>query len=173
MLIETPRLVLRRFREEDAAPFAAYRSDRDVARYQTWVAPVSLADATHAVLTYAGEEPDQPGWCQYAMELKADPQLIGDIGVNLHANRMQAEIGFTVATGFQKRGLGTEAVSALLGNLFERRGLHRVSAQCDARNIPCVQLLRRVGFQLEGRRPQFTWQKDEWIDILLFGILAD
>jgi aminoglycoside 6'-N-acetyltransferase len=144
-----------------------------VARYQTWEAPVSLTVATRAVSGFAGEDPDQPGWFQHAMELKAGPQLIGDIGVNLHANRMQAEIGFTVALGFQRRGLGSEGVSAMLRDLFERRGLHRVSAQCDARNIRCVRLLERVGFQLEGRRPQFTWQKDEWIDVLLFGILAD
>jgi RimJ/RimL family protein N-acetyltransferase len=173
VLVETPRLVLRRFREADAALFAAYRSDPAVARYQTWEAPVSLALATRDVVGFAGEDPDEPGWFQYAIELKAGPRLIGDIAVNLHANRMQAEIGFTVAAGFQRRGLGSEAVSALLTDLLERRGLHRVSAQCDVRNTRCVRLLRRVGFQPEGRRPQFTWQKDQWIDILLFGILAD
>jgi aminoglycoside 6'-N-acetyltransferase len=168
----TARLILRRFRGEDAALFAAYRSDPAVARYQTWEAPVALSVATRAVLGFAAEDADQPGWSQYAIELKSCSHLIGDIGVNLDADRMQAEIGFTLAARFQGRGLGGEAVSAMLRHLFERRGLRRVSAQCDARNIRCVRLLQRVGFQFDGRRPQLTWQKGEWIDILLFGVSA-
>jgi len=39
---ETDRLVIRRFRPEDAPAFAAYRSDPDVARYQSWTPPLSL-----------------------------------------------------------------------------------------------------------------------------------
>ena len=40
--IETERLVLRRFGRDDVEPFAAYRGDPDVARYQSW------QDYTHA-----------------------------------------------------------------------------------------------------------------------------
>jgi RimJ/RimL family protein N-acetyltransferase len=39
----TERLVIRRFRAEDAATLAAYRSDPAVARYQSWDIPFSLA----------------------------------------------------------------------------------------------------------------------------------
>ena len=39
--IETPRLVLRTFAPQDATALAAYRSDPDVARYQSWAAPYS------------------------------------------------------------------------------------------------------------------------------------
>ena len=34
--LETPRLILRRFRESDLVSFMAYRNDREVARYQSW-----------------------------------------------------------------------------------------------------------------------------------------
>src|SRR5262249_3471963 len=39
------RLILRRFRAPDAAAFAAYRDDPAVARYQSWDAPYTLAEA--------------------------------------------------------------------------------------------------------------------------------
>ena len=42
VLLETSRLVLRRFAPGDEAAFAAYRSDPEVARYQSWEAPFSL-----------------------------------------------------------------------------------------------------------------------------------
>src|ERR687893_1599851 len=39
------RLVIRRFRAEDAASLAAYRSDPATARYQSWDVPFSHAHA--------------------------------------------------------------------------------------------------------------------------------
>lgn len=172
MLLETPRLILRRFRDEDAAVLAAYRSDPLVARYQSWTTPVPLDSALRLVRSFAGGSPDRPGWFQYAVELKAGGCLVGDIGVHLHENLRQAELGFTFATERQGHGYATEAVRATLADLFERRGMHRVSAECDARNLRSAALLRRVGFTQEGRCRQATWIKGEWTDDLLFGLLA-
>jgi aminoglycoside 6'-N-acetyltransferase len=57
MVIPTERLVLRRFRAEDAAAFAAYRSVPEIARFQSWDAPVSLEDAAASVQAYASGDP--------------------------------------------------------------------------------------------------------------------
>ena len=174
MLIETPRLALRRFRPEDAPALALYRSDPAVARYQGWTAPVALESAVSLVEDFAAGDPGRPGWFQYAIVPKADRRLLlGDVGVYLHENRMQAELGFTLAPEHQGCGYATEAVRAVLHHLFDVCGLRRVSAECDARNLRSAQLLERVGFQLEGRRPAFTWIKGEWTDDLLFGLLAE
>ncbi len=172
MLLETPRLVLRRFRPEDAAALAAYRSDSLVARYQGWTAPVPLVSAVRLVGEFADGSPDEPGWFQYAVELRADGSLVGDVGVDLHENLRQAELGFTLATERQGQGYATEAVRAVLVDLFERRGLHRVSAECDARNLGSAKLLQSLGFAPEGHRRAASWLKGEWTDDLLFGLLA-
>jgi RimJ/RimL family protein N-acetyltransferase len=172
MLLETSRLRLRRFRPADAVPLAAYRSDPAIARYQSWTPPVPVSAATSLVRQYAAGSPDRPGWFQYALEVKADGALAGDVGVNLHENLLQADLGFTLALAHQGQGYATEAVRAVLADLFGRRGLHRVSAECDARNHRSAQLLERLGFQREGLRPQCTWLKGEWTDDLLWGLLA-
>ncbi|MEV6785490.1 GNAT family protein [Streptomyces sp. NPDC051098] len=121
---------------------------------------------------FANGDPAEPGWFQYAGELKADGALVGDVGVLLHDNRMQAELGYTLAAERQGRGYATEALRAVLDDLFTQ-GLRRVSAECDARNTPSARLLERLGFQLEGRRPEYTWIKGEWTDDLLFGLPAE
>ena len=157
MLLESARLILRRFRPADAAALSAYHSDPSVAQYQTWTPPVPLDAATRLAAEFAAGDPRQPGWFQYAIEHRAERRLIGDIGVNLHDNRMQAD--------------ASEAVRTMLGDLFGR-GLHRVSAECDARNERSARLLERVGFKREGYRPQYTWLKGEWTDDILFGLLA-
>jgi aminoglycoside 6'-N-acetyltransferase len=170
MLLATTRLTLRRFRPTDASAFQRYRSDPDVARYQSWTAPVPPTEAVRLVEKFATGDPAEPGWFQYAIDL--DGALIGDVGVGLHDNLMQAEIGFTLAPDHQGHGYATEAVSAVLDSLFAR-GLRRVSAECDARNRRSRRLLQRVGFRIEGYRPANTWIKGEWTDDLLFGLLAD
>jgi aminoglycoside 6'-N-acetyltransferase len=84
---------------------------------------------------------------------------------------MQAEIGFTLAPEYQGKGYATEAVRGLLNHLFVERNLHRVSAECDARNAASAGLLKRLGFRDEGLRLQNTWFKGEWTDDLFFGLL--
>ncbi|WP_020390021.1 GNAT family N-acetyltransferase [Kribbella catacumbae] len=168
-MITTARLELRHFRPEDAESFAAYRSVPEVARFQSWDAPFSLDDARTTVAGFAAGDPLQPGWFQYAIAL--DGQLIGDIGLNTFDNLRQADLGFTLAPAYQGKGYATEAVGALLEHLFTERDLHRVSAECDARNVSSARLLERVGFQQEGFRPEYSWFKNEWTDDLLFGLL--
>jgi aminoglycoside 6'-N-acetyltransferase len=120
----------------------------------------------------AGGDPQTAGWSQLAIVLLGDGTLIGDIGVNLHENLLQAEIGFTLSADRQRLGFGREAVTRLLDHLFTDRGLHKVSAECDARNEASARLLERVGFAREGLRRKHTWIKGEWTDDLEFGLLA-
>lgn len=170
MRLETGRLVLRRFRASDAEALAAYRSDPEVARYQGWDPPVPLERAVAFVQEVAELDPTAPGWFQYAVDLRGE--LIGDVGVNLHENLEQADIGYTLARAHQGRGYATEAVGRVLEHLFAERGLHRVAAECDARNERSAMLLRRLGFRQEGHRVAGTLHKGEWTDDLLFGLLA-
>ncbi|NEA37329.1 GNAT family protein [Streptomyces sp. SID13031] len=168
-MITTERLEIRRFRPEDAEAFAAYRSIPEVARYQSWDVPVTLDSARTSVARFAAGDPLQAGWFQYAIAL--DGLLIGDVALNTFDNLMQADLGFTLAPAYQGKGYATEAVGALLEHVFTERDLHRVSAECDARNTSSAQLLERLGFQQEGFRPLNTWFKNEWTDDLLFGLL--
>ncbi|MGW6282760.1 GNAT family N-acetyltransferase [Kribbella sp. NPDC055071] len=169
MFVRTERLTLRHFTRDDAEAFAAYRSDPEVARYQGWDAPVPLADAISTVERFGQDDPAAPGWFQYAVDL--DGLLIGDLGLKLHENLMQAELGFTFARASQGQGYATEAVRGLLEHLFVERKLHRVSAEADLRNTASSRLLERVGFKQEGLRLSNTWFKGEWTDDVLFGLL--
>ena len=152
MLLSTERLVLRRFRPDDVAAFASYRSDPEIARFQSWEVPVSLVAAAALVDEFVAADPPSPGWFQYAVELRSERLLIGDVGVNVHDNRTQAEIGFTVAAAYQGRGYAIEAVRRVLDHHFADKGLCRVSAECDARNLRSARLLERAGFRREGCR---------------------
>jgi aminoglycoside 6'-N-acetyltransferase len=87
-----------------------------VARYQGWEAPVPEESTRQLVAGFAVAEEDAPGWFQYAVELGGG--LIGDVGVSLDDNRMQAELGFTIASVHQGKGYATEAVRCVLDRVF-------------------------------------------------------
>ena len=171
--LRSRRLLLRRFDSADAGPLADYRSDPAVARYQSWETPVTPEVAAALVREFASGVPGRPGWFQYAIVDTARGCMMGDLGVRLHDNLRQAEIGCTIATAYQGRGYASEAAGLVLDDLFIRARLHRVSAECDARNSASAALLHRLGFTREGCRRAHTWIKGEWTDDVLFGLLAE
>jgi len=77
--LETPRLILRPFQESDLEAFAAYRSDPQVARFQSWQAPYTLEQAAAFIRDMQTIQPGTPGeWYQLALERNSTPGLIGD-----------------------------------------------------------------------------------------------
>jgi RimJ/RimL family protein N-acetyltransferase len=172
-LLETSRLLLRPFRDGDAAAFAAYRSDPLVARYQGWDAPYPLEQATAFVASMTQVEPGRPGaWFQAAIERRADGAMLGDCAFQVLADEpRQAQIGCTLAREHQGQGVAAEAVSRLVEYLFADLGLHRVIGVCDLENQASRRLLERLGFQLEGVFRENVWFKGAWGSECLYATL--
>ena len=73
LILETPRLLLRPFRDSDLAPFVAYRSDPTVAKYQSWDAPYTPAQAKEFIEELQQVRPATPGeWYQIAIEAESN-----------------------------------------------------------------------------------------------------
>jgi aminoglycoside 6'-N-acetyltransferase len=174
LVIDTPRLWLRTMVSTDIPGLMAYRSDPEVARYQSWTAPYTQAQA-QAVLdeVLTGTVGMRNRWYQMAIERREDGCLIGDIGFILFSEEAhQAEIGFSLAPQYQRQGYATEAVRGMLHYLFMERGLHRVRGHCVGRNVRSARLLERVGMRCEGHFRNSIWFKGEWSDELWYAMLA-
>lgn len=153
-MIETARLVLRRFRPDDATAFAAYRSEPAIARYQSWDETYSVADAERMIASLADEHPGQPGewWYQFAVADRTADLLLGDCGLRVDAREpTRAEIGYTLAPAHHGNGYATEAVAALVGYAFGTLGVERIQATADERNAPSIRVVERLGFEAVAR----------------------
>ena len=172
--LETARLILRSFQEQDIEPFRLYRSDPEVARYQGWEMPFSLEQATRFVTDMNSRTPGEPGqWYQIALELKTTGEMIGDCAfLRLLEDDSQAEIAFTLARQFQGQGYAAEAVSRLIGYLFCDLKLHRIRANCDPDNAASSRLLQRIGMRHEGRFVESLWFKGCWASEDWYAILS-
>jgi aminoglycoside 6'-N-acetyltransferase len=171
-LLETPRLRLRRLDSGDLEAMLAYRNDPEVARYQSFSAR-SRAEIAAMIRGQADLQPGAPGTdFQFAVGLKADDILIGDVYFGVESTGRQAEIGYTLAAEFQGHGYASEAVRGVLGFAFERVGLHRITAGADPRNLPSIRLLERLAFRREGYSPESYWDGDVWTDDVRYAMLA-
>lgn len=166
--------MIRRFRGEDAATLATYRSDPATARYQSWETPFSQAQARSFIASLDAANPDSPGeWFQFAVIEAMTGVHIGDVaaGVNADDPRL-ATIGVTMAPSAQGRGYAGEALAWLLDYLFLERQKHRVTADCDARNTRVVALLHHLGLRREAHHLHSAWWKGEWVDEYVYAVLA-
>ncbi len=170
--LRTARLLVRRMVPADAPSLAAYRSDPEVARYEGWHAPYPRASAEAFVQEMAVARAVPGSWVQLAVVVRATGEHVGDLGVQLTDEGRQARVGITLAAAAQHHGYASEALGALLDHLLGAAGLHRVVAECDARNRSSAALLERVGMRLEAHHRSASWWKDEWTDELVFAVLA-
>lgn len=148
------RVVLRRLAASDLERFQAYRADAEVGRYQGWQPMTEEAAALFLGGMHTAPFPVAGEWFQLGIAESDTGVLIGDIGVCVRTDpEPHAEIGFTLAAAAQGNGLATEAVRALTRLLFETTAVRRVIAITDARNLPAIRLLERIGMRLEATEP--------------------
>ncbi|MGC2304945.1 GNAT family N-acetyltransferase [Candidatus Binatus sp.] len=172
--LDTPRLILRRFRETDLASFMAYRNDREVARYQSWES-ITRAEATKFIAQQSRHRPGIPGkWFQFAAEVKAGGALAGDCALLvIRTTPRIGEIGYTFAPAYQHTGLATEAARAVIDFAFASLELNRVIATTDCRNAPSFALMERLGMRREGHFLHNAWFKGEWCDEYQYSVLRE
>jgi RimJ/RimL family protein N-acetyltransferase len=171
--IQTDRLLLRRFRHADLDAFVAYRSDEDVARFQSWDDSYSMAEAERFLADDSDVVPGQPGrWLQIAIEERGTGNLCGDCAVRVTTEQPRtAELGVTLAPNHQNHGIASEAVTATLDWLFGEQDMHRVYAQTEDRNKAAHRLLEELGLRPEARLIEADWFDGEWTILRIYAVL--
>lgn len=144
--IETERLVLRAWREEDRAPFAALNADPEVMRY--FPKPLSRAESDDLVDRISAKMADN-GWGWYAVEVKGGAACIGMVGLNVPHYPIpggpSVEVGWRLARAAWGRGYATEAAAGCLDHGFGPLGLPEIVAFTAVQNTPSRAVMERLG----------------------------
>lgn len=148
MEIETKRLVLRPWREADAANLFKYASDPDVGPPAGWSPHASVEDSLEIIRTvFAAPE-------IYAVVLKDTEEPIGSCGImfsdSLHSAAMkqgEAEIGYWIGKPYWGQGFIPEAVNALLARCFNDLMLDAVWCGYYEGNTKSKRVCEKSGFK--------------------------
>ena len=163
---------LRRFLPEDAARFHAYRSDAELARYQSWSA-MSLEEAGQFVAEMTGVQSLVAGdWIQLAIADSGTNELLGDLGLYLEPDGSAAEVGFTLARDAQGQGHAGRAVRLALSLVLAASAAPVVRAVTDQRNVKSIRVLERAGFARSAER-QVVFKGESCTELVLVVGLAE
>jgi len=172
-VLETERLRLRPYREDDGDAVFALYSDPTVVRYWSFPAWTQRSQAD-AYLKRVFAETDAGEIFPWVVADRASDHLAGTLTLfSLHCEQLRAEIGYSLAPNFQGRGLASEALRCGLGYAFDRLGLLRIEADIDPRNEPSWRLLERLGFVREGLLRKRWRVKGEVCDTAFYGLLEE
>jgi [ribosomal protein S5]-alanine N-acetyltransferase len=170
--LETERLILREFRQEDCLPVQEYASDPEVVRYMFWGPNTEqqTKDFIRKVLASRSGHPRSA----YDIVLinKVDSRLIGACGLYIRSvENKEGEIGYVLNRHFWNQGYVTEAARKVISFGFEDLGLHRIFATCDPANTGSFRVMEKIGMQREGYLREHKLMRGIWRDSLLYSIL--
>ncbi|WP_328992684.1 GNAT family N-acetyltransferase [Kribbella sp. NBC_01245] len=147
-VLTTDRLILRTFRRDDLAPYAALNADPEVMRY---LGGTALPPAeTESIAAYAQNLYAREGLGLLAIERRTDGAFLGMCGLHhLGWYPDDIEIAWRLAHEHWGHGYASEAAGAWLAHGFEVHGFPRVISVTDVPNLRSIAVMRRIGMTLD------------------------
>ena len=150
--LTTDRLRLRPLTDADVDAMHALWTDPDVLRYLLDGEVMSrqwTSETVHeSVSTFA-----ENGLGLWAIERPDFGDIIGFCGLRIDPPKPEAGLLYGLLPAFWGRGLATEAARAMLAYGFNGLGLKRIIAGVDSPNAGSVNVLGKLGMQLESKEP--------------------
>jgi len=150
-VIQTERLLLRRWSPADEPVYAAILADPEVG---SWIG-VRDADEAPARMARHNAALDAQGYGRLAVVRRDDGRLIGHCGLMpIGADLPLApgvEIGWALAHDAWGQGYALEAARAVIADGFERLGLVEITAFTTVGNLRSQAVMTRLGLE---RRPE-------------------
>jgi RimJ/RimL family protein N-acetyltransferase len=149
--LTTERLLLRQWREDDLAPFAAMNADPEVMRY---FSRRLTREESDRLASYIWGMLDAEGWGLWAVEVRGGAPFVGFVGLNppefdAHFTPT-TEVGWRLERSAWGHGYATEAATAALTFAFEELRLAEVVSFTTVGNERSRRVMERLGM---GRDP--------------------
>jgi ribosomal-protein-alanine N-acetyltransferase len=175
LVISTQRLRLRPFQASDLEDIWPVVSDPEFPRLMSWEAHRSKEETAEWIervsrIATSGEA------VKWAIEHEG--KVIGAIGLQeivwqLRALRVdRGELGYWMSPAYQRRGLMTEAVQAVVRFGFETIGLHKIVVTCMAENVASRRVIEKAAFRWLGRAEDDVWRDGKWHAHLIYELTA-
>ncbi len=148
--IQTPRLILRPWHQEDLQDFFAYASVPGVGEMAGWTHHGSMEESRRILDMFIREKKT------LALENRENGLVIGSLGLeemrpDPETGEMQGrEIGYVLSRDYWGRGLMPEAVRAVTDYCFGTLGLDYLTCSHFLRNSRSRRVIEKCGFQFFG-----------------------
>ncbi len=149
--METERILLRPWREEDAEALYRHASDPEVGPRAGWSPHKSVDESRNIIRTLFANDHT------WAIVQKESREPIGCIcyytpdesNIGIFPN--DAEVGYWVARPYWNRGIATEALKLLIDYCFRQRGFRTLWADYFPDNQASGRVMQKCGFKDTGQ----------------------
>jgi RimJ/RimL family protein N-acetyltransferase len=153
-VIETERLILRPYREDDREAFAAINADPRVGE---WLGGVIDRAASDAMVDRVNAHIAEHGFGYWAAERKADGRLVGAIGMMIAGPQGPLaagaiELAWRVSPDAQGSGLATEGAAACRDWAFANLDAPELVAITSATNVRSQAVMTKIGMVRDPSR---------------------
>ncbi|MGZ5873243.1 MAG: GNAT family N-acetyltransferase [Bradyrhizobium sp.] len=163
-VIETDRLILRRWRDADVAPNTEMLADPATARFITSdgkaVTDAFVGWRNAAIM--AGHWALH-GFGLFVVEEKQTGRFVGRVGPWFPPGWPGFEIGWGIASGFRGKGYAVEAATASIDWAFAHFEIDRIIHCIDRENVASQGVARRLGATIEGEFDLFGHAAEIWV----------
>lgn len=161
---------IRRAEPDDADFLVELFTHEDVEPFLAAVRPKDL-DAVRAEIERSEAEPDAFG----VFVVEVDGERAGTMHFQRTNRRSRiADLGgLAVHPGFRGRRVADEAARLFQSHLIRDLGFHRIQLEIYAFNERAQRHAERAGFTREGVRRKAYWRNEEWVDGVLYGLVAE
>ena len=149
-VLETERLFLRRFTVDDAPFILTLLNEPSFLRYIGDKQVRNLDDARQYILNGPVASYERHGFGLSLVELRESHTPIGMCGLLKREELPDPDIGFALLPDFWSKGFAFESAASVLQDACERLRLQRILAITSLDNEASINLVKRLGFRLEG-----------------------
>jgi len=150
MRLETDRLVLRSWTEDDRAPFAALNSDPDVMRYFPSLQSLEVSNAS---VDKRMKHDSEHGVCFWAADLRDTGEFTGFVGMEYVTEDIPGkgalEIGWRIGKDHWGKGLAPEGARACLAYAFGPLKAPEVVSFTSENNLASQRVMEKIGMMRE------------------------
>ena len=145
-IINTDRLLLKRWEESDAEDLYKYASDPEVGPHAGWPTHKSLNESLQVITQFFNND------CSWAIELKETNEVIGCIGYylygssNINIGENDAEIGYWIGRPYWNKGFCTEALQAIIAYCKEYKKFNTLWADFFVNNPASARVMEKCNF---------------------------
>ena len=136
--LDTERLHLRPFTENDASDVYEYASDAQTVKHLTWAAHTSVQESKTIIANLLSEEGT------YAIVLKQTEKVIGCIDLRI-VSETEASFGYVLNRSFWNQGYMSEVLQTALSYLFEELGSETVTSCHETENPASGSVMKKCG----------------------------
>ena len=161
--LETDRLILRMFRQDDLDEYAAICADPEVTRYLGDGTTLDRAGTWRQMAVLVGHW-HLLGYGQWAVEERATGRLLGRLGFLNPEGWPGFELGWVLGREYWGKGYASEGARRALAYAFTEMGREHVISLIHPDNHNSMRVAERLGESVEGRTQLFNH------DVIVYGI---